>query len=842
MTPDKDTAQQVIAIVNALRTLTASARGGWVNWQQVSKQIYGTDYFAIILSGTAAMPEYKHLFATTGNVVKLSLAGMTYQSTPTPSGASETRRIAQAVRAYASRLKDVYVKVEMVKPVAQVGGKFVEAVYIDLTEDVIASETPVTLMPQGAGFINGKIVGQEPDGGMLYIAFDRAVDNSHLPAKLKIDRGYLIHQLAAKLEALRSLPELIKPMLNTSRVAAVMIADEDSVKVADGLTTLATPWSRLLWGPPGAGKTYGLGHFVKQLLRSDKEGRILITAPSNRAVDVAVEQLVGQLERDGLDHLVGERKILRYGYPRKAQIIERPELLGPRNLDSRSREVKKVSAEIARVENEKQADDAALAVLRTKLLATQEAVKDAVTAHVRESRVVATTTTLAYVDSSPVSQFKWDTVVIDEVTMVYPAMCAYIGSLATKRLLLAGDPRQLGPVYESRGEGGTDFDWMGRDIFDRSGVSSGVGMHRLVSTDDKRMARITSQRRCVKGVWAGVKDLYPEVTYRADEDRHQKLTDLPPQPGRAMVLLDTSASAGHAVCKRANQSWQNPFTAELALEVALTMAAESDRKITVAIISPYRAQVRLLRKWLRQEQRAEHSPYQNLVIESGTVHQFQGSDADMVIFDLVDGPGRAKLGSLLSGDAGVRLVNVAVTRARGKFILLADRQWCLQHITRDDNALLLRLVSGESAVNAVPVAPPKRLQAQGDSRRAQAESPIERMLFDAVIEHSELAGVVPQHVICDAQGVPVTRADFAFPELKYAVYCDGKQWHLQEDRWQRDWRQRNKLTEMGWVFSVFTGSEINRAAPLCAEQIVNTYRSRHVLLRGKTGVKPSLNE
>ncbi|MCI0612176.1 DUF559 domain-containing protein, partial [bacterium] len=73
---------------------------------------------------------------------------------------------------------------------------------------------------------------------------------------------------------------------------------------------------------------------------------------------------------------------------------------------------------------------------------------------------------------------------------------------------------------------------------------------------------------------------------------------------------------------------------------------------------------------------------------------------------------------------------------------------------------------------------------------------------------------------------PVSRADFAFPEIKYAVYCDGKQWHLKEDRWQRDLRQRNKLTELGWIFLVFTGSEIYRNADECAAQVLKTYRKR----------------
>lgn len=77
-----------------------------------------------------------------------------------------------------------------------------------------------------------------------------------------------------------------------------------------------------------------------------------------------------------------------------------------------------------------------------------------------------------------------------------------------------------------------------------------------------------------------------------------------------------------------------------------------------------------------------------VTLEIGTIHQFQGSEADIVIFDVVDGRGRKKLGQLLRDDAGVRLVNVAITRARGKLILLADRKWYQMNVHRSENPLL----------------------------------------------------------------------------------------------------------------------------------------------------------
>ena len=73
------------------------------------------------------------------------------------------------------------------------------------------------------------------------------------------------------------------------------------------------------------------------------------------------------------------------------------------------------------------------------MLAAQEDVKNAVRDHICASHVVCTTTTLAYLQTSPISKEKWDNIIIDEVTMVPPAMCVYLASLAGKRLLLAGD-------------------------------------------------------------------------------------------------------------------------------------------------------------------------------------------------------------------------------------------------------------------------------------------------------------------------------------------------------------------------------------------------------------------
>jgi superfamily I DNA and/or RNA helicase len=236
---------------------------------------------------------------------------------------------------------------------------------------------------------------------------------------------------------------------------------------------------------------------------------------------------------------------------------------------------------------------------------------------------------------------------------------------------------------------------MGRDVFDLSGISTGSGETRRIHTDDLRLARITRQRRCAPQIWNNVAHLYDGVACRVNEEDLSAIAALPPRAGYSL-MIDTSR-APTAACVRAGRSWQNPYTAKLTIAIVdaiLKAASRDNRDLSVAIITPYRAQVKLLRNKLREL--STSSLWQRYRVTPGTIHQFQGSEADIVLFDMVDGPGRPALGALLRGDTGIRLVNVAITRARGKLILLINQSWCLQHMESEDNPLLWNVITRHS--------------------------------------------------------------------------------------------------------------------------------------------------
>ena len=128
----------------------------------------------------------------------------------------------------------------------------------------------------------------------------------------------------------------------------------------------------------------------------------------------------------------------------------------------------------------------------------------------------------------------------------------------------------------------------------------------------------------------------------------------------------------------------------------------------VGIVTPYNAQARLINRILRESD----APRENVLV--ATVHKFQGSERDLMIFDLVEGKGK-KPGLLFSdsGSGAARLTNVAISRAKGKFIYVLDHRYVKDkfpdnHALRQfTNAVVKQVREGEN----VPLLPAEWPQA-----------------------------------------------------------------------------------------------------------------------------------
>jgi superfamily I DNA and/or RNA helicase len=152
-----------------------------------------------------------------------------------------------------------------------------------------------------------------------------------------------------------------------------------------------------------------------------------------------------------------------------------------------------------------------------------------------------------------------------------------------------------------------------------------------------------------------------------------KCTTVGPLAGRSISQIKVTNGAVRFTKGGTRQNHQN---AVYVISLLDRYNAVGDNSFTIGVITPYKGQASLLRA-LVHERNYPTAFVQNIKI--GTVHTFQGSEGDVIIFDVVDTTikedgGSVSVGKIYSGQEGEQLVNVAVSRARHKLIVVGDTQ------------------------------------------------------------------------------------------------------------------------------------------------------------------------
>ncbi len=287
----------------------------------------------------------------------------------------------------------------------------------------------------------------------------------------------------------------------------------------------------------------------------------------------------------------------------------------------------------------------------------------------REARVVATTLARLSIMDELLAE-PYDTVVVDEASII-PVPYVWLAALVAKRrVVVAGDFRQLPPI--AMGEDEKRYPraarWLARDVF----AAAGILEDGRIRKEDKRLAKLSRQYRMHPDIGGLVNvlvyerdenKLHHEVDARSDHVRRG--LHAPPEPGHPLVLCDTS-DANPWCARDESRSRYNLYSVVVAVRLA-ALAVASHPDLTVGLVTPYRPQVRLLQAL------AQHYALAAERVRIATVHRFQGDQQDLIILDLVDGlPHR--IGWLLKGrhpSPATRLLNVACSRARGKLVVVA---------------------------------------------------------------------------------------------------------------------------------------------------------------------------
>ena len=464
----------------------------------------------------------------------------------------------------------------------------------------------------------------------------------------------LLNSLIERLTIMKSEPSQIVKSLICEGTNSIDQSDTEISRGQD--TAVKMSFEQLItfvWGPPGTGKTQTLAKIA--LKHIENEEKVLMLSYSNVSVDGAVKRvakLAGDTIKPGI--------FVRYGYPKDKELLNHeyltsynlsihrhPSLLRKRQeLLDRRKYISRTSSEYATIEEE-------LKSIRLRLMTEEkECVKDA--------RFVATTVSKAVVDPV-IFDSKFDVVIFDEASMAYIPQIIFSASLVEKYFVCMGDFRQLPPIVQSNKNS-----VLNTDIFQYCGITKAVNEHKkhewlcLLDTQYRmhpKIAEFVSHR------------MYNDLLKSAGsiKDKISDITKQEPLCDQVMVLADLSGLLTTCT-KVSDNSRVNILSAFLSFYLALNI----EKKYKIGIITPYHAQSRLLHAMIRDT--ASIHP-EAKTISSATVHQFQGSEKDVIIYDAVDCYRMKAPGILLTSmqnDYANRLFNVALTRSRGKFIGLAN--------------------------------------------------------------------------------------------------------------------------------------------------------------------------
>lgn len=418
-----------------------------------------------------------------------------------------------------------------------------------------------------------------------------------------------------------------------------------------------------IWGPPGTGKSYTLAAVIMGLFQL-KEERTVVCCVSNVAVDQLVNKVVDNLLEDYPDIQSGN--FYRAGHSTDERIIG-TDFLFPsdeitRNLRSRIQKNKVRIDELTAEDKKANADT--IIELKAIIKDLRVSLHNRTDYLVQQSRVVFSTIS-NFVLSEKLHKSDFDNLIVDEASMLaMPSLIALAGKVK-KRIILVGDFQQLSPIALVPNPILTE------NVFSLCDID-------IENTNHPALHLLLEQRRSQEMIVDLINAPFYKGRLIPTIHRKNVVVETPPFVDRVISVLPIPDGA---VRFTKGGTRQNHSSAKAVMELLDSLCKNATMEMSIGVITPYRGQANLLRAL--KAQRNYPQAFDNMV-RIGTVHTFQGSESDIIIFDLVDCEKKengndANVGKIFGGPEGEQLLNVAISRARHKFIIVGAVGWFADH-------------------------------------------------------------------------------------------------------------------------------------------------------------------
>ncbi|WP_423736088.1 AAA domain-containing protein [Chitinophaga caseinilytica] len=403
-------------------------------------------------------------------------------------------------------------------------------------------------------------------------------------------------------------------------------------------------------GPPGTGKTTTIVQAIKALLSNDDK-KILVVAPSNAAVDLLSEKLFAE----GL-------RVLRVGNPVKvsekltditldAQVSNHSSVKEIRRLRKQANEFRDMAHKYKRNfgKSEREQRKALFAEARNIMQSVEKMEQYIVSDILDKSQVVTATPVGA--QHYTVRHLQYDTVVIDEAGQALEPAC-WIAALKGKKVVLAGDHCQLPPTIKSADAA-------------RNGLAETL-LEKLAARHPGSVTMLEEQYRMHNTIMGYSSSAFYDSRLKAHPSvaRHLLFGEDAP-----LAFVDTAGCGFDE--KSEGTSTSNPEEAAFLFRhlagfvETLLPHYQPGNFPSIAVIAPYKEQIGLLREQL------DHHPDLKIFgdrISVNTIDSFQGQERDVVYISMTRSNSDNKIGFL----SDIRRMNVAMTRARKKLVVIGD--------------------------------------------------------------------------------------------------------------------------------------------------------------------------
>ncbi|QMW00755.1 AAA domain-containing protein [Spirosoma foliorum] len=433
------------------------------------------------------------------------------------------------------------------------------------------------------------------------------------------------------------IPTPYLPKLNPSQVSAV-----GKILTANELA--------IVHGPPGTGKTTTLVQAIKALIAQDHK-KILVVAPSNTAVDLLSEKL----HDEGVN-------VIRVGNPARVserlmaltldhKMAEHPYMKEAKKLKKQANEFKNMAHKYKRNFGKAERDqrkalfDEAHRIMKEVGNSEQYIIDDLI------AKAQVITATLVGANHYTVRNLTYHTVVIDEAGQALEPAC-WIPILKAQKVVLAGDHCQLSPTIKSAEAA-------------RKGLSNTL-LEKCVNLHPEAVSLLDEQYRMHEHIMGYSSQVFygNKVRAHASVARHSLYAG-----DTSLVFVDTAGCGFDE--KLEGTSSTNPEEAALLIRHLTQLVADLSTRYskqdfpTIAIISPYKQQINILKEQLLSV--PELQGYGDK-ISVNTIDSFQGQERDIVYISMTRSNAEGEIGFL----SDIRRMNVAMTRARKKLIIVGD--------------------------------------------------------------------------------------------------------------------------------------------------------------------------